>query len=140
MAKENERKIAEGMFIEQGMTCKAISDLVGVSERTLVKWRDEGRWDTRRDEASVSPHAIREIILKELSVIAAGGKSIVDADALAKLSKVMDTLSDKISPQMVISVLKLFDNWMADNDPTTAVLFLSWHKQFIQHIISQYAE
>lgn len=138
--KENQRKIAEGMFIEQGMTCKAISELIDVSEKTLSKWRTENAWDIRRDEALAAPHKIREILLKELSVVAGGNTSSIDADALAKISKVLDSLTDKISPQTVISVLKAFDNWMAEHEPKTAILFLDWHKRFIQHIISLHAE
>jgi len=134
--KDNQRKIAEGMFIEQGMTCKAISELIGVSENTLSKWRTAHNWDDLRDEELAAPHKIRAILLKELKNLAEGQASTIDADALAKISKVMDTISDKLSPQIVISVIKAFDNWMADQEPQMAVAFLEWHKRFIQHIIS----
>lgn len=140
MAKENQRTIAEGMFIEQGMLCNAIAPLVKVTEATLSKWRKEGNWDTRRAEALASPHKIREILLKELQNVASGEKAQIDADALAKISKVMEALTDRISPQVTISVIKGFDNWMADNDPKMAVQFLEWHKRFIQYIISLHAE
>jgi transposase-like protein len=139
-AKDNQRKVAAGMFIEQGLTSKAIAELIQVSEQTLSKWRKEDNWEARRDEALAAPHKIREMLLRELKLVADGEKPTIDADALAKISKVLDSLSDKISPQSVISVLKTFDNWMADNDPHLAVQFLDWHKRFIQHIISQHAE
>lgn len=139
MAKrDNNRIVAETMFIEQGMTCKAIAELIDVSEKTLSKWRNDGQWDQKREESLAAPHRIREILLKELKTLADGGAGTIDADALSKIAKVMDTISEKISPQLVISVLKGFDNWMADQDAQMAVAFLTYHKQYIQHVIQQH--
>ena len=133
--------MAERMFVEDGMTCKAISDQLDVSEQTLSKWRKgkegEKSWDDKRAEMLASPHKIREILIKELMVVAGGEKSMVDADALAKINKVIETLSDKINTQVVFSVFKEFDNWMADQDPKTAILFTEYHKQFILYKINQ---
>jgi transposase-like protein len=132
---------AEGMFVEEGLTCKAISEQLDISEQTLSKWRKgkegEKSWDDKRAEMLASPHKIREILIKELMTVAGGGVSLVNADALAKINKVIETLSDKISVQIVFSVFKEFDNWMADQDPKTAVLFTEYHKQFILYKINQ---
>lgn len=132
--------MAERMFVEDGMTCKAISEQLDVSEQTLSKWRKgkegEKSWDDKRAEMLASPHKIKEILLKELILVASGGKSLVDADALAKINKVIETLSDKISVQIVFSVFKEFDNWMAEQDPKTAVEFTGWHKQFLLYKIN----
>ena len=47
-------------------------------------------------------------------------------------------LSDKDrAAAIVFSVFKEFDNWMADQDPKTAVLFTEYHKQFILFKINQ---
>lgn len=134
--KKELQRLAEGMFIEQCMTAKAIAEILGVTEKTVGNWREKGDWDRRRDENIAAPHKIRELLLKELHNVATGVGTTIDADALAKIGKVMDSISDKISPQVVISVLKSFDNWMADQEPQIAVQFLEYHKRFIQHIIS----
>ena len=70
-------------------------------------------------------------MVEQLEKIAKGEKATIDADALAKISKVLETVSGKISVQVVLSVFKEFDNWMASQDPEMAVKFLEWHKQFI---------
>jgi hypothetical protein len=136
--RETNRILAEGMFIEQGMTCKAISELIDVSEKTLSKWRNDGNWDKRREENLAAPHKIRGLLLGEMQKILNGEKSSIDADALSKMSKVMENISGPASPQVVISILKDFDNWMASQDPAVAVLFLDWHRKFIQHVIAQH--
>lgn len=133
--------MAERMFVEDGMTAKAIAEQLELSEQTLSKWRKgkegEKSWDDKRAEMLASPHKIREILIRELMIVAGGEKSMVDADALAKINKVIETLSDKISAQVVFSVFKEFDNWMADQDPKTAILFTEYHKQFILYKINQ---
>ena len=119
------------------MTAKAISEQLDVSEQTLSKWKKDGRWDDKRAEMLASPHKIREILIRELKVVAEGGSSIIDADALSKINKVIEGLSSSTSVQIVFSVFKEFDNWMADQDPKTAVLFTEYHKQFILYKINQ---
>jgi predicted DNA-binding protein YlxM (UPF0122 family) len=128
--------MAEGMFIQDGMTAKAIAEMLAVSEQTISKWRNAGSWDDQRAEMLASPHKIREILMKELMKVSGGEKSVIDADALAKINKVIETLSDKISVQVVFSVFKEFDNWMADQDAKLAVEFTEWHKQFLLYKIN----
>lgn len=141
LTNQAKKVMAERMFVEDGMTAKAIAEQLDVSEQTLSKWRkgkeSEKSWDDKRAEMLASPHKIKEILLKELMLVAGGEKSMVDADALAKINKVIETLSDKISTQIVFSVFKEFDNWMADQDPKTAILFTEYHKQFILFKINQ---
>lgn len=141
LTNQAKKVMAERMFVEDGMTAKAISEQLDVSEQTLSKWRKgkegEKAWDDKRAQMLASPHKIKEILIKELMLVAGGEKSSVDADALAKINKVIETLSDTISVQIVFSVFKEFDNWMADQDPKTAVLFTAYHKQFILFKINQ---
>jgi hypothetical protein len=130
------RLLAERKFLEEGKTAKEIGLDLEISQATISKWRNEHKWDRNRDEIATAPHVIREILLKELKVVAEGGKSLVDADALAKISKVIESVSGRVSAQIVFSVFKEFDNWMADQDPKTAVLFCEWHKQFLLYKIN----
>ena len=140
ISNQAKKVMAERMFVEDGMTAKAISEQLDVSEQTLSKWRKgkegEKSWDDKRAEMLASPHKIREILLKELILVSEGKVSKVDADALSKINKVIESLSDKISAQVVFSVFKEFDNWMADQDPKTAVIFTEWHKQFLLYKIN----
>ena len=141
LTNQAKKVMAERMFVEDGMTAKAIAEQLDVSEQTLSKWRKgkegEKSWDEKRAQMLASPHKIKEILFKELMLVAGGEKSAVDADALAKINKVIETLSDSTSVQIVFSVFKEFDNWMADQDPKTAVLFTEYHKQFILFKINQ---
>lgn len=139
LTNQAKKTMAERMFVEDGMTAKAIAEMIEISQVTLSKWRNDGQWEQKRTEMLAAPHKLREILMRELKTIAEGGSSIVDADALAKVNKVIESISDRISVQVVFSVFKEFDNWMADQDPKTAVLFTEYHKQFLLYKINQEA-
>lgn len=137
LSRDKKRSIAERLFINEGMTAKAIAEELDVTEKTLSSWRKgrpgEKDWDTRRAEVLSAPHRIKEILLKELEAVANGEAPKIKTDALAKISKVMEALSGKSSVQVVITVFKEFDNWMAEQDPEMAIKFTEWHKQFLHY-------
>jgi predicted transcriptional regulator len=135
LTNEKLRALAERMFIEDGKTAKAIAEELEITPQTVGRWRKgktgEKSWDVRRAELLSAPHKLKEILSKELTSIAEGNKPSIDSDALSKVSKVLESVSGKVSTQIVLSVFKEFDNWMAENDTETAILFLDWHKKFI---------
>ncbi|MDC9722374.1 MAG: hypothetical protein PSN34_06330 [Urechidicola sp.] len=137
LSNQKKRALAERMFIEDGDTAKYISEFLTVSEQTLSRWRKgrtgESSWDDRRAENLSAPHKLKEILTKQLQIVAEGGQSTIDADALAKISRVLQDVSSKTSVQVVLSVLKEFDTWMAEQEPELAIDFLKWHKKFIIH-------
>ncbi len=135
LTNQKKRALAERMFIEDGMTAKAIAMALDTSQQTIGKWRKgrtgEKNWSLRRAEVLSAPHKIKELLMGELEKVANGEKSTIDADALSKISKVIEAVSGKVSVQVVLSTFKEFDNWMAGQEPEMAVKFLEWHKSFI---------
>lgn len=138
MAKLNFKQklaLAETLFIEHGLTAKAIAEQLDITEKTVGNWRKgkkgEKDWDYRRGQNIATPHKIREILMQQLLKVANGETPDVDADALSKISKVLELQSGKTSVQITLSVLKEFDTWMTEQDPELSVKFLKWHKQFI---------
>lgn len=127
---------ADMMFIELGYTAKTIAEVLGVTEQTVGRWRQKHEWDKRRDELFASPHKLREILLKEMRYIADGNPPRFDTDALSKVNKVFEGFGSKITPQIVMSVLKMLDEWLADANPTLANANLESHKKFILHMIN----
>ncbi len=136
------RAMAERMFVEDGMTAKAIAKAVDVTEQTIGRWRkgvgvNAVSWDEKRKDFLSAPHNLKKILMKELNNVAEGKDAAIDVKALANINKVIESLSDKVSVQVVYTVFKEFDNWMADQDPKIAVQFLEWHKQFLLHKAQQ---
>ncbi|MDP2060374.1 MAG: transposase, partial [Flavobacteriaceae bacterium] len=86
------KALAEQMIVHEGMSAKAVSEALDVSAQSISKWRKatttEKSWDDKRAEVLAAPHKIRELLMRELKVIAEGGTSVIDADALSKINKV----------------------------------------------------
>ena len=133
LSNKKKKEIAESMFINEGMSGKAIAGSLDVTENTISRWRhnDTPSWDDRRLLIMSSPYKIKEVLIEELSNIASGKEAKINADALSKIAKVIDTISGKISVQLVVSIFKEFDNWMSEQEPEMAIKFTQWHKQFI---------
>lgn len=147
MAKKEDKKdytklraTAEELFVGQGMSGREIADLLSVSEVTVSNWRKgregEKAWDDKRKELQMSPIRIKEKLLNEAKRIADGEPSTIDADKLSKIVAAIDRLDKKISIRIIADVLKECDNWLAEIDPSQALLLSKYHKQFLQYRIS----
>ncbi len=71
--------------------------------------------------------------MEELEKLSKGQDPSIDIKAIKEAVQVIDSLSDKVSTQITFAVFKEFDNWMAEQDPETAISFLEWHKLFLLH-------
>lgn len=131
------RAMAERMFVEEGMTAKAIAATIDVTEQTVGRWRKgiqgDISWDDKRSQYLSAPHNIKKVLMNELTHLSKGGDATIDVKAIADVTKVISTLSDKANVQIVFTVFKEFDNWMTEQDPEVAIQFLEWHKMFLLH-------
>lgn len=131
------RAMAERMFVEEGMTAKAIAATIDITEQTVGRWRKgiqgDISWDDKRSQYLSAPHNIKKVLMNELTHLSKGGDATIDVKAIADVTKVISTLSDKANVQIVFTVFKEFDNWMAEQDPEVAIQFLEWHKLFLLH-------
>jgi len=68
MAKDKERRTAKLYYVEHNFTAKETATRVGVTEKTVGKWVEEGHWRAERDARNSSPakrlNNIKEIISK----------------------------------------------------------------------------
>lgn len=137
---DKKREIAEDMYIRLSLTGREIAENLGVTEQTVSRWKKgregEKSWDDRKTQAQLTPLKIKELLLKEAEKLAKGEESNVKADQLSKIMSAIDQLDKKINVRTVMDVFREFDNWMAEQDPATAILFTKWHKPFLQYRVS----
>lgn len=135
------RALAEKMFVEEGLTAKAIAASLEVTEQTIGRWRKgiqgDVSWDEKRKSYLTAPNNIKKVLMAELSDLAEGKDSRIDVKAIAAVTKAIELLSDKVSAQIVMTVFKEFDSWMAVQDPEAAISFLEWHKMFLLYKAQQ---
>ncbi len=136
-ANDRKRAYAERLYVEDGWTAKAIADTVGVSEVTIGNWGRKDGWKSKRDEMLAAPHKIKQVILQQIQLVAAGEKPTVNSDDLSKLTRALERVDQKVSVQLIITVFKEFDNWLASSDIDTEKLtaMMENHKNYIKHRI-----
>lgn len=137
------RAMAERMFVEDGMTAKAIANALDVSEQTIGRWRKgiqgDISWDDKKTQFLSAPNNIKKVLMNELTHLSKVGNATLDVKAIKDITSVIETLSDRVSAPIVFAVFKEFDAWMATQDPEIAVSFLEWHKLFLLHKVQNEA-
>lgn len=137
---EKKREIAEDMYIRLSLNGREIAKNLGVTEPTVSKWKKgregEPSWDDRKKEAQLTPLKIKELLVGEAYKVSKGETSTINSDQISKLMAAIDRLDKKINVRTVMDVFREFDNWMADQEPATAILFTKFHKLFLQYRIN----
>jgi len=161
MAKEKEKRTARILYVEQGKTAKEVSDLIGVSEKTLSEWVQKGAWKEERSARQASPVKratnIKMIITslsedrleldRQIKQLGATGDpekllplreeiSRID-DAVSKWNKTLENIEKEtaISLSTYLSVMDQIFNAMREYDPK---LFIS-SVEFQEHHINKVA-
>lgn len=129
--------LAERMFVEEGMTAKAIASAIDMSEQTIGRWRKAGEWDRKRERFLQAPQNIKKAIDTEVSRLTQGYEPSLDMKAIKSAIDASKAIATELSTQVVYSVFKEFDNWVASQDPEQAIKFLEWHKLFLLHKAQQ---
>lgn len=139
---DRKRAHAERLYIEDGWTHKAIADTVGVTENTVGNWVKKYNWKASRDELLAAPHRIKRLIVEEISRVVKGEKAQFNTDDLSKLTTALQRVDKQVNVQVVISVFKEYDNWLAGDpeiDQEHLKRVLDGHKNFIKYRIDQEA-
>ncbi len=140
MGKEKikERVAAESMYCEKFMTAKEIADTLSIEPNTVGKWIQKYGWDKDRQDTINNPVKMRRILGEVLMLVIQGEKPKIDTDALSKVYKVYEGISDRINPGMVAGVMKLYDEYLVKVNPELAIKNLEHNKKFLLHTIELY--
>lgn len=136
--KIKEREAAQQFFIEMFWDARTIAEHLNVEEKTIGKWRKKYNWDKLREDTINNPVKMRSLIAQQMMLIVQGQPSSIDADALSKMFKVYEGISDKINPGIVAAVIKLYDEFLLSENKELAAANLAYNKKFLLHIINTY--
>ena len=137
---------AETLFCEKKWTPEAIAEALDRDIKTIYAWRDKYLWEETKDLFDTGPTELKKILLKEAVRIAKGearkdidGNEVkgLDADALSKVMKAYDYMSQKASPAVCRDILMEFDNWLSTKEPKLAADMTQFHKMFLIFKIQQ---
>ena len=137
---------AERLFI-RGKTIKEIAQLLGVSERTLARWKKEGRWEEKRKNYMKNPVGLGEKIeellrrkVEELASLPASEVTTKMIDELSKLVAALEKIRKAASfPSQAIVVFDRFSSYIKEVEKDEEFLErLSKHIQgFFEKILKE---
>lgn len=135
---------AKLLYLKENLTQKEIAARVSVTEKTLSKWVNEGKWDmlkssviiTKSEELQRIYLQINElndsIFSREKGQRFASNK---EADSLVKLTATARNLETDASVADVIEVFKRFSNWLRSVDLEKAKDLIVFQDAFIKNIM-----
>lgn len=129
------REYAFDMFINTDYTQKQIAEFVGVTEKTIGKWKEINNWDQLKSAQTITSQKIIRSIYKRMTELTEAGQNL-EADKLIKLAKTIESLSNnKVTISQTINVLKEFTSFLYNNNPQMAKEVNIQMQKFVNNLI-----
>jgi transposase-like protein len=119
MPKNEQKKELARMYYLQGENQKGISEKVGISKQTIVKWVADGKWSEMRAAKTITRPELTNKLLLTINTLIEQVQESKDpnlisglGDKLSKLSSVIEKLDKKASVVDVIEVFIAFGKWL----------------------------
>jgi hypothetical protein len=131
---------AEFLYCEKKWAPEMIAEALERDIKTIYAWRDKYRWDETRNLFDTGPTELKRMLLKEATRIAKGERRLdkdgnelpnIDADALSKVMKAYDYMSQKANAAVCRDVLIELDNFVCTKEPKVAAEMTKYHKMFL---------
>lgn len=135
LSRERKRELALEMYLNTDKTQKEICEIVGWTEKTFTENKEKGDWDSLKGATTITAANIIKKLYQKLERLVDGDK--VDADALIKVAKTIEFLSNKkVTVSNHINCAKEFTIWLFAKNPELGKEFNKYQKQFINELVS----
>lgn len=142
MKNQEKKEKARALYLNSSFNHKEIASQVGVTEKTLRKWRDDEEWETLKELKTITRSNLLQDAYGQLKTINSQIEELDKSDiktlkmlfdAKAVLGKEIDRLSE--SPLHVyIGVSDEFINWVGSNYPKELKNITSLTYEFIEDV------
>ncbi|MBB6131337.1 hypothetical protein [Mucilaginibacter lappiensis] len=135
LSRERKRDLALEMYLNTDKSQKEICEIVGWTEKTFTENKEKGQWDSLKGATSITAANIIKKLYLKLEVLVDADK--IDADALIKVTKSIEFLSNKkVTVSQHINCAKEFTIWLFAKNSTFAKEVNRYQKQFINELVS----
>lgn len=137
MAKHREKQLAYEYYIKGLLTQREIAKIIGISEKTLVEWIQEGKWEENRNKLQLSKAQLAELTYQTsilfMKQLAEKEKvQIADIDAITKIAAAIDKIVGKSSAPNVIEIMMDFLKFVEKYGPNHAKILSELAQNYIQ--------
>ena len=139
ITKKEERNYAQILYVNENLTAKEIAKRVGVTEKTMGRWIEDGKWKDLRKSMLVTKQNQIVRLYNQLEAlnndIASREKPIPnakEADIMAKITTSIQRMETEASIAETIEVAKSFINFVREYDLKLAKEITEHFDSFIQ--------
>lgn len=137
LSNEEKKSLAFDLFMNTAKTQNEICDLIGISPKTFTRWKQDGLWEELKSAVSITAGNITLNIYKKMHEMTSG-EGQINADALAKLARVIEVISDKkYTMSQIFNVFKAFTTWLFPKDTETAKKVNKYMQEFVNDQINK---
>jgi len=142
MAKEklssvDKKAVAHDLYFNTDKTRAEICAVAGIAERTFTRWKREGMWEELKGATAITAQSIISNVYRKMHELAMADGDI-KADALAKLARVVETISDKkYTVSQMFNVFRAFTDWLFPKDLEAAKTLNRYMREFVEEQVSK---
>jgi|SRR6185437_1548399 len=136
LSNEDKKSLAYDLYMNTDKSQNEICDIIGVAPKTLTKWKQDGLWEELKGATTITANNIITNVYKKMhEMTLVEGK--LNADALAKLARVIEVISDKkYTISQVMNVFREFTNWLFTRDAELAKSLNKHMKVWVDELIN----
>jgi len=135
LSRSDKRELAFDLYLNTDKTQKEICSIVGWTEKTFTENKEKGVWDALKGATTITAANITRKLYLKLEELTDADK--IDADALIKVTKSIEFLSNKkVTASQLINCFKLFTTWFFAKKPDMAKEVNKFQMEFINEFIS----
>lgn len=137
MSKHDSKMLAEQLYVQAGMTFKAIAEKLTVTEKTIGSWAKQGQWKELRAAHTITKDKIvKNLYLNILEIQEKAQEeerilSSKESDQIVKLSQTIENLDKRIALSVIIQVFQDFELHLAQIDPDFTKILNEHHTEYI---------
>jgi len=135
LSRDRKREIAFDLYMNTDKTQKEICEIVGWTEKTFTDNKEKGEWEALKGATTITAANIIKKLYLKLEVLVDAEK--IDADALIKVTKSIEFLSNKkVTVSHHINCAKEFTTWLFAKKPELAKDVNRFQRDFINELVS----
>lgn len=132
---DDKKNLAFELFMNTDKSQKDIAEIVGVAEKTISKWKQQGKWEELKGAETVTAQKIVANLYQKAYELSEA--DVLDADKIIKIANSIEKLSDKrVTVSNTINVFKEFTGWLMKENTKLAKAINTEMKKYVNEKVN----
>lgn len=139
MGKNKEKNLAKDLYLSTDLDLKIIADKVGVTPKTIGKWKEDENWDslktaksvTRQEIVAAKYNLLKDLVEDNRKKLKEGSLTNGDIDAEHKLSMSIKAIQDEETLSGYIQAFTPFLHWLRAENLDAAKILAQYTDKYL---------